>query len=104
MFDQPAADHRPNSGSDCTKPRPSADGASAFVLRKRAANDCETTRNQQRCTKPLHCARRDQLAYIRSETAPRGCEREKRYANDENAAASVVISERSADKKKCGKQ
>src|SRR5436309_387881 len=98
MFDQPAADHWPDSGSDCTKPRPSADGASAFVLRKRAANDCETTRNQQRRTKPLHCTRGDQLAYIRSETAPRGCESEKSDTDQKNPATSVVISKRSTDK------
>ena len=100
MFDQPAADHWPNSGRDRTKPRPSADGASAFALRKGAANDCETTRNQQRRAKSLRCARSNQLTYAGSKSTPRGRESEKSDTNQENPASPVVISQGSADKQK----
>src|SRR5436190_11824631 len=98
MLDQPAADHWPDSGGDRAEPRPSSDGASALVFWKGTADDRETARNQQRRAKSLHCARGNQLTYVRSETAPSRCESEKRDPNQKNSAASKMISEGTADK------
>src|SRR5438093_12434972 len=98
MLEQPAADNWPDDGGDRAQPLPSSDSASALVFWKGTADDRETARNQQRRAKSLHCARGNQLTYVRSETAPSRCESEKRDANHENSAASKMISEGTADK------
>ena len=104
MLDQPPADHRPYSSRDRAETRPCADRASAFVFRKRTANDCETAWNEQGRAESLCCTCDNQLMYVGSEAAPRGRHSEQSDTNQENSAPSVMISERSADEQKRRKQ
>src|ERR1700726_2514423 len=97
MFDQPSADHRPDTGSDRAKARPSTDGASSFLLRKGTANDGKTAWNKERRAQPLKRAGGDQLTDIRSKSARGRRQREERNANHKNAATPVVIAERTPD-------
>src|ERR1700724_3746200 len=97
MFDQPSADHRPDTGSDRAKARPSTDGASTFLFREGTADDGKAARNKERRAQPLKCAGGDQLTDVRSESARGRRRREKRNANKKNAATPVVIAERTAD-------
>src|SRR5438067_2243537 len=104
MFDQPAPDYWPDSGGDGTQARPRPDGASTFLLRKRTADDRETARHQQRRANSLGRAGSNELTDVGRESAPCRCQREQGDANQENAASSIVISERSADKQQRGEQ
>src|SRR3982750_333523 len=97
MFDQPAADHRPNSRGNPRETGPRPGRASPFILGKRAANDCETARNEQGGAEPLRCTCDNQLMNIGSDAAPRRRHSEQSDTNQEDPAASIVIAKRSAD-------
>src|SRR6202051_1148167 len=98
MFDQPSTHYRADAGSDRAKARPGSDGATAFVLCERTADDGETAGNEKRRAKSLKCAGGDQLSDVGGESARGRCACEKHDANQKNAATSVVIAERTADK------
>src|SRR4029450_10453398 len=84
MFNQPAADHWSDSSRDCTETGPGPNCASPFVLWKRTANNCETTRYQQRGTKSLHSAGDNQLMNIGSKSAPSSRPTNKHTHNNTN--------------------
>src|SRR5438132_5553858 len=90
-LDQPATKYWSNSGSDRTKARPGSDSASAIFFPKGAADDGETTRDEQRSPKSLGSAGDDQGTDSGSETAPRGSRTEDDHAHDENASSPVEI-------------
>src|SRR6266540_153336 len=47
MLNQPSAENRPNSGSDCAKARPQSNCASAFLLGERIADDRKAARDKK---------------------------------------------------------
>src|ERR1044072_3161039 len=100
MFDEPAANYRPNGGRNCTETRPGANRASTLVFRKRTANDSETTGNEEGGAEALRCTGDNQLMNVGREAAPRRRHSKESDAHQENSAPSVVISERPANKQK----
>src|SRR5213079_2848904 len=69
MLDQPSAEHGPDSCSDRAKTRPGSNRATAFVLRKRAADNGETARDEKRRAQSLKCAGGNQLMNVRNKSA-----------------------------------
>src|SRR4029077_11577319 len=97
MFDQPSTHHRTDAGGDRAEARPGSDGAAAFVLCERSADDGETAGNEERRAKSLKCAGEDELTDVGGKSA-RGRRRgKKRDADEKNAAPAIVIAERTAD-------
>src|SRR5438876_11379028 len=93
MLDQPSAEHGPDSGSDRAKTRPGSNRATAFVLRKRAADNGETARDEKRRAQSLKCAGGNQLMDVRGKSARRRPKGEYGHADHNNVSETVVVAE-----------
>src|SRR5260370_41573159 len=100
MFDQPSTHYRADAGSDRAKARPGSDGATAFVLCERTADDGKTAGNEERRAKSLKCAGGDQLSDVGGKSARgrRACE--KRDPDQKKAATAVKDARRTANEQK----
>src|SRR5260370_24991712 len=104
MRDQPSAEHWHDSCSDRAKTRPGSNSATAFVLRKRTADNGETARDEKRRAQSLKCAGGNQLMDVRGKSASRRRQGEDGHTDQKNVSASVVVAERTTDEKERGEQ
>src|SRR5437870_13479067 len=104
MLDQPSAEHGPDSCSDRAKTRPGSNRATAFVLRKRAADNGETARDKKRRAQSLKCAGGNQLMNVRDKSASRRRQGEDGHTDQKNVSASVAVAERTTDEEERGEQ
>jgi hypothetical protein len=91
VLDEPATQDWANARSNCTHARPGSDGASTFLLRKRIADDRETSGNEKRCSEALKCAGGDQLTNVPGKSGRCRGDREKDDAEQKNSPTTVMI-------------
>src|SRR5438876_10200349 len=97
MLDQPSAEHGPDSGSDRAKTRRGSNRATAFVLRKRAADNGETSRDEKRRAQSLRCAGGNQLMNVRGKSASRRRQVEDGHTELQIFSAPLVVAARTTD-------
>src|SRR6476660_3518918 len=91
MLDSPSAENRTQSRSDRAEAGPYSNGASAFLLGERIADDRKAARDKKCRAESLKRAGRDQLVNVPGETACCRCNREDHNTEQKDATAAVMI-------------
>ena len=104
MFDEPAAEHRTDSGRDRGEARPRADRFTAFLFIEGRADQRQAAGHKQRASDSLKRACGDQLFDIRRQATRCGSNGEDDDTDIENLSATVSITERATYQQQRGKK
>ena len=105
LLDQPAADYRPDAGSNRGEPSPGPDCASAALLTVARGDQGKTARHEQRRADALRAARHDQKQHARCDAACGRGTGKDHCAEHEREPASPAIAKRAAhEQQRCQEQ
>ncbi len=104
MLDKPSTHNRTKRSSNRSKSGPGPDRFATRAFVERCTDDCETARNQKRCSDALNRTGDHQLANTARETTRCRSRRENRHTRQKHQPASISVAQYSANENQRGKE